>query len=132
MRIAVIDANGQLFNDASRPGQAWPINLDRYSGFMRQSSAGAALDEYRIVRQIRARHGLNSATAVRLFPRHTDAVLLGGLRNLIGGNYNGAKRIQARYQMSGSKVYITDITIDAKPVTGSIELSSGAIRRCII
>ncbi len=132
MRIAVMDANGQLFNDASRPGQAWSINLDRYSGFMRQSSAGAALDEYRIVRQIRSRHGLDSATAVRLFPRHTDAVLLGGLRNLIGGNYDGTKRIQARYQISGSKVSVTDITIDAKPVTGSIELSSGAIRRCII
>ena len=75
---------------------------------------------------------MDSATAVRLFPRNTDAVLLGGLRNLIGGNYNGTKRIQARYQTSGSKVSVTEITIDAKPVTGSIELSSGAIRRCII
>ena len=132
MRIAVMDANGQLFNDVSRPGQTWSINLDRYSGFMRQSSAGAALDEYRTVSKIRARHGLDSTTTVRLFPRHTDAVLLGGLRNLIGGNYHGTKLIQARYQISGSKVSVTEITIDAKPVNGSIELSSGAIRRCII
>ena len=132
MRIALMHMNGRLFDETSRPGQAWSVNLDRYSGFMRQSTVGTVLDEYRTIRRIRARHGLGKATAVRLFPRETDAMLLGGLRNLIGKDYNHVKRIQARYQISGTIVSIANITIDAKPVAGRIELSSGAIKHCAI
>ena len=132
MRIALMHVNGQLFDDTSHPGQAWSVNLDRYSGFMRQSTVGTVLDEYRTIRRIRARHGLGKATAVRLFPRQTDAMLLGGLRNLIGKDYAHVKRIQARYQINGTIVSIAKITIDARPVAGRIELSGGAIKHCAI
>ena len=132
MRIALMHADGRLFDETSHPGQAWSVNLDRYSGFMRQSNAGTVLDEYQTIRQIRARHGLESATAVRLFPRQTDAMLLAELRNLIGKDYTHVKRIQARYKVNGSMVYITEIIIDAKPVAGRIQLSSGALKHCAI
>jgi hypothetical protein len=132
MRIAVMAADGRLFDDVSRPGQAWAVNLDRYSGFVRQSSGGASLDEHDTARRIRNHHGLGITTTVRLFPRRTDALLLGGLKSLIGAHYANATRIRAYYQVSGWRVRVAGITVNARPITGQVDLSSGATQRCAI
>jgi hypothetical protein len=132
MRIAVMGADGRLFDDASRPGQPWAVNLDRYSGFVRQSSGRASLDEHNTARRIRNRHDLGMVTTVRLFPRRTDALLLGGLKSLIGAHYKNATRIRAHYLLAGWRVHVAGITVNAQPIAGRIDLSSGTIRRCAI
>ena len=132
MRVAVMAADGNLFDGASNPGQPWAVNLDRFSGFVRQSGGNAALEEHRTARQIRDRHGLWGATTVRLFPRGTDALLLGGLKHLIGGTYKQGARITARYQVTGWRVRVGGIAVDARPVAGHVDLSGSVQGRCVI
>lgn len=130
MRIAVMDADGRLFAEDGRPGDAWDINLDWFSGFVRQSSGGAALDEHQTANRIRAHHGIAGAATVRLFPRAADALLLGGLRQLIGDGYGGNARIRARYEVSGWRVGVSRLSVDARPVAGRVDLSGAAQRHC--
>jgi len=132
MRTAVMTTDGQLFDAASAPGTPWRANLDRYSGFVRRSSGHGARQELQAADTIRARHGLFGTVTVRLFPRRMDALLLGGLKALAGGDYAGAGRIRARYRVSGSRVWVTAITLGGRTVSGDIDLSSGAQGRCAI
>ena len=133
MRVAVIDGSGRLFDANSPSGVPWAINTDRFSGFVRQSSGGGPLIEQQTVMRIRNRHGLTSrAAAVRVFPRRADAVLLGGLSQLIGDGYLKARRIQADYRMSAEGVRVADVRVDGKPVPGAIDLTQAASRRCVL
>lgn len=132
MEIAVMDTSGRLFGEAGPAGAAWDINMDRYSGFVRQSSGGAALEEHETARQIRQRHGIDGQATVRLFPRAADATLLGGLKQLIGAGYAGNVHIRARYEVSGWHVGVAGLSVDAKPVAGRVDLSGAASRNCSI
>ena len=132
MRTAVMTTDGQLFDAASAPGTPWQANLDLYSGFVRRSSGHGASQELQAAETIRARHGLFGTVTVRLFPRRMDALLLGGLKALAGGDYAGAGRIRARYRVSGTRVWVTGITLGGRALAGDIELSSGAQGRCAI
>ncbi len=132
MRVALMTAAGSLYDEASDPGQAWPINTDRFSGFLRRSQGGATADELATTRRIRARHGLSNAAAVRVFPRQTDAVLLGGLKNLTGDGYANGQTIRAAYRLSGWRVGIADIHVDSRPVAGEVDLSGAARSGCRI
>jgi len=132
MRTAVMTTDGQLFDAASAPGTPWRANLDRYSGFVRRSSGHGASQELQAAETIRARHGLFGTVTVRLFPRRMDALLLGGLKALAGGDYAGAGRIRARYRVSGTRVWVSAITLGGRTVSGDIDLSSGAQGRCAI
>lgn len=132
MEIAVMDTSGRLYGEAGPAGAAWDINMDRYSGFVRQSSGGAALEEHETARQIRLRHGIGGEATVRLFPRAADAILLGGLKQLIGAGYAGNVRIRARYEVSGWHVGVAGLRVDAKPVAGRVDLSGAASRNCSI
>jgi hypothetical protein len=132
MEIAVMDTGGRLYGEAGPAGTAWDINMDRYSGFVRQSSGGAALEEHETARQIRLRHGIGGEATVRLFPRAADAILLGGLKQLIGSGYAGNVRIRARYEVSGWHVGVSGLSVDARPVAGRVDLSAAARRNCSI
>lgn len=131
MRIAVIDTRGRLFDGQSDPGQPWAINTDRFSGFIRQSMGRVPTDEHRAVQRIRVRHGLASGSAVRIFPRRADALLLGGLSRLVP-DYRKAKRIQARYTLAANQIEINAIRVDGTPVAGAIDLTRAARRGCIL
>jgi len=132
MRTAVMTNDGQLFDAASVPGTPWQANLDLYSGFVRRSSGHGASQELQAAETIRAHHGLFGTVTVRLFPRRMDALLLGGLKALAGGDYAGAGRIRASYRVSGTRIWVTGITLGGRAVAGDIELSSGAQGRCAI
>ena len=132
MRVAVIDREGNMFKGQSRRGDSWIVNQDRYSGFVRKSSSGEIWDEQLTSKLLRKHHGLANANSVRLFPRQVDAFLLGGLKALVGDKYGQAKHIQAHYRVFGWRVFVGNITIDTRPVTGQIDLSGSAIRRCHI
>ena len=131
MRIALMDGDGRLFVADGRRQIPWPVNLDRYSGYVRQANGVVGRAERQAVGRIRAHHGtVTGATVVRLFPRRVDAILLGGLHALIGGDYARAKTIRATYQLNGGSVIVDAVIVDGRRVPGGIDLSLGAGRTC--
>lgn len=132
MQVAFMRDDGALFDDTSSVGQSWAFNNDKFSGFVRQSQGRAARSEEAKIQAIRSRHDLRSGTAVRLFPRDTDALLLAGLHQLIGRDYSNNKTIHARYQISGRRVQVVDIYSNGLPIKGSVDLSGAAKSNCLI
>ncbi len=65
---------------------------------------------------------------MRLFPRRVDAMLLGGLKNLVGGDYSKYRTILARYRLDGLGVSVLDIIADGRRLSGRIDLAAAA--RC--
>lgn len=127
MRIALMSPDGKLFEVTGGRGQAWKINLDRYSGFVRQSSGVISAEERRRARLIRDYHRIMFAAApVRIFPRRVDAFLLGGLRRIIGAKYTNAKIIRATYRFPGNKVIVYGVRVDDRLMDGTIDLSEVA------
>jgi hypothetical protein len=126
MENALMDGAGNLFRKDEPRGQRWEINLDRFSGFLRQASGRLPRAEERKMNAISYHHGhLNSPVPVRIFPRRVDASLLGGLKAIVGDGYMKAKSIQAQYDANG---LITDIRIDGRMVSGRVKLSQ--FKRC--
>jgi len=94
---------------------------------MRYPSGRISRIEDKLIGVIRARHGINRATPVRLFPRSVDAALLGGLNAAVGELYGSAKSIQGRYRREGARLYVINIKVDGRAAAGRILLSN---RRC--
>lgn len=131
MRIALMDDGGRLFVGEGRRLAPWSINLDRYSGYVRQASGVTGRAERQAIGRIRAHHGkVVGATPVRLFPRRVDAVLLGGLHELLGGDYASSKTIRATYLLKGGTVIVDAVIVDGRRVPGRIDLSLGTGRTC--
>lgn len=129
MRLALLDSQNRLFVEDGARGRAWRPNLDRFSGFVRRPLGTLAGGERRQAAAIRARHGaLGAAVPVRLFPRPVDALLLGGLRTLIGDGYGDRRTIRAQYRLAGSAVIIEGVTVNGRSVAGRVDLSR--VARC--
>jgi hypothetical protein len=128
MRTALIGESQRLYVDDGPAGQAWVLDTDRYSGFMRQPDGALVAGERAVIDRIRARHGGHLRDPVRLFPRRVDAVLLGGLRQAIGGE--AGQVIRARYRLDGGRVLVDAITADNRAVPGRIDLTANAGRAC--
>jgi hypothetical protein len=128
MRTALIDTSQRLYVDDGPAGQAWRLDTDRYSGFMRQPDGALVAGEQAVIDRIRARHGGHLREPVRLFPRRTDAVLLGGLRQAIGGE--SGQSVRARYRLEGDRVIVDTITADGRAVSGRIDLTNASGRAC--
>lgn len=125
MKVALMDPTMRLFVADQGRGQAWDFNADRYSGFVRQPSGSLAPNEAREHNVIRNRHGLSyEAHPVRIFPRHLDALLLGGMGRLIGPAYQGSKSIRATYVMKGRRMLVENIMVDGRRVSGTVDFTS--------
>jgi len=123
MRVALVDEQAGLFIDEGQRGRKWDINMDRFSGFLRQPSGGLARNEYSKVQRIRLYHGgLDYASPIRL--------LLSGLGQIVGDAYKNAKHIRATYRLSGQRTLVDGVTVDGRHLPGTIDLS-GAGRRCL-
>ena len=123
MRVAVMDNNSLLYVADGETGKPWDINLDRYSGFLRQPAGWLSPSERKAETTIRKHHKMKSGTSgVRIFPRKVDAILLGGLRKYIGDQYSKAKSIRARYRLSDNAVIVESLSVDGKSVAGRIGL----------
>ncbi|WP_417784117.1 hypothetical protein [Terasakiella pusilla] len=126
---AVMDAKGDLYRTSEARGQRWEINLDRYSGFLREASGSLPRSEQGIRQAVKRHHGgLGAAGLVRIFPRKVDASLLGGLQAMVGPQYMQARSIQARYVQVNGQVLVRDIFVDGVTLEGAIALSP--TRRC--
>jgi len=122
VHTALLDSAGNLYR-ADRAG-AWTPNTDRYSSFLRQVEGRLPAGERSTVATIQRRHpGTRRSSTVRLFPRNVDAVLLGGLRRIVGDHYGDASRISASYARSGQTVVIEDIRVDGTTLPGRVALT---------
>jgi hypothetical protein len=123
MRNAVMTPDGKLFGESGPPGVAWVLNLDRYSGFVRRPEGRAIAAERARARAISARHGVDGRL-VRIFPRNVDAVILGGLRQVIGGAYREARTVTATYRRRGGRLVLDAIRINGRPLTGAVDVTA--------
>ena len=131
MTVAIMDDGNRLFVAEGPSGQPWTINMDRYSGFVRQAKGLVTRSEGVRVRAIRDLHpGLRRGQPVHVFPRATDAVLLSGLRRLVGEAYAGAQDIRAVYRFGGRRLFVEDVRIEGEAVAGRIDLSGAARPNC--
>ena len=125
MRTVLMDGQGNLYHAEGARGVKWDLNLDRFSGFVRQPSGWLAAEERAAADSIRRYHGLRGASGpVRLFPRQVDAVLLGGLHEILGSRYRTARTIRASYRLDGGKLFVEDVRVDGTPVAGRIAFSA--------
>jgi hypothetical protein len=130
MQAAVLHRSKALFSAGDPPGVSWKLNIDRFSGFLRSPQGANIVAESNLFRQIARRHNLNTWTPVRVFPRAVDAVLLGGLEQLVGNRYGSAKRIQAYYSLTASGLTLQSIQVDGRAINGSVELPFSSRRQC--
>lgn len=131
MQIALMDEDGSLFIAEGIRGQSWDIDLDRHSGFVRQTTGQLTAREARRVQNIRAFHGnLGRTASVRVFPRRMDAILLGGLRQLIGSRYGKVGSIRASYRIDGDQILVEAIEADGELINGYVGLSGAANSSC--
>ena len=131
MRTALMNARGDLFVAEGARGQKWNPNLDRFSGFVRSPNGYLSPRERDEAERIRQYHRLGRAERViRLFPRHVDSVLLGGLRQVLGDSYDQARTIRAAYRLDGTTLTIEDIRADGVVLSGRIAFGDGLRGGC--
>jgi len=120
---ALLDQRSRLFIAGGARGEPWPINADRYSGFVRESGGQPGSYDRSSGREIRNYHQtLISGSLVKIFPRHVDSYFLGRLSQIVGPLYSTAKSITAGYRLSGKRVFVENIKIDGQSVAGVIDL----------
>ncbi|MDJ0943113.1 MAG: hypothetical protein QNJ30_06595 [Kiloniellales bacterium] len=131
MQVALLDRDDRIFLARGEAGTPWDINRDRYSGFIRRPSGSLSDEERAAAARIRSHHsGLSQAHPVRLFPRQVDALLLGGLRQLVGEGYGGLRSIRARYRLAGRRLFLEEISADGRRLAGRVDLSRAADSAC--
>ncbi len=129
MTLALMDGRGALYRPAERPGQAWAINMDRYSGFVRQPQGFLGKEETDRARAIRRHHRLRgNAVPVRLFGRRADAALLGGLSRVLGEDFKNAGRVRGAYRVTPSHILVENLFRDGRPVSGRVAIPARAGR----
>lgn len=131
MLNAVMTTDGRLFGETGPRGVPWDINLDRYSGFIRYPAGRTIAAERARARDIAARHGIHGRL-VRVFPRNVDAVILGGLNQVIGGTYRGAKTITAAYWKRRGRLVLGAIKVNGRPRAGAVDISAVKRRGCLM
>lgn len=108
----------------------WALNPDLFSGFLRQPTGNLPQVERAQISRIQNQNGLSrSSAAVRLFPRQSDAILLGGLQQLIGDEYLNARHIQGQYVLNSSGLRLINIHVDGRSIDGDIYFKP-IVRNC--
>ena len=130
MQAVVMDSNNRLFAATGPAGAPWQMDLDRYSGFLRAPAGAPVEEESRGFTNIGARHRLSNWRPVRVFPRNVDAVLLGGLQQVIGGAYGGARSITASYKLTGSRLILDSVRVNGRALAGAVDLTGVAAAGC--
>lgn len=126
MESVLMDRQGRLYTATGIPGTAQSPDTNRYSGFVRVVEGRMPLRERADLTALYERHGLSAAAAqaVRLFPRRADAMLLGGLSEILGGALPNGQQIAARYALEDNDVTITDLRSTGTPVPGIVRLQA--------
>ena|GEM_PF-4480213 len=128
MKTALLTTDNKLYTLDTTPGKSWRPNLDKYSAFMRRPNGSLSHTELRMIQKLRNHHDLTTGAVVRFFPRHVDAVLLAGLRQLLSTDYDQNAVLKATYSLKGLRVAVSQITLNSQQKSGEIMLSP--IQKC--
>jgi len=135
VELALLSADGALYRMddwmTGPAGGAVSFDLDRWSGFLRMPSGQLSRPEQQRAAALRDRYAVPGTRIVRLFPRSTDAALLGGLGSVLGERYQSASAIRLAYELTddpGAPVGIRLISVDDEP--GTLRLGLPARQRC--
>ncbi len=125
METVLMNREGGLYFESGASGQPVMADTSRYSGFVRAAEGDIPSLENAVLGRIHSRHGLTrgSAQVVRLFPRRADALLLGGLSELIDGGLGGGAQVDARYEWSSRGLSIVDIRQNGQPIDGRVTVA---------
>ena len=125
MKTGVMDRDGSVFSEGAAPGTPWPIDLDKYSGFLRHADGLLAPSEAKLVYRIAGRHRLApQSKVVRIFPRAFDAALLAGIRRIARRDLKERSNVRARYEMTGGGLSVSQIVVNKNPMQGKIQFST--------
>lgn len=122
MQTAMLAGKSNIYTVDGAPGARWNVNRDAVSGFIRRPAGELTGAEKSAIERIKTRHGILYATPVRLFPRGVDAVMLGGLGQIVGPGYLKYKTIRARYRLNGNRITVADIRVDGTNRPGQVAL----------
>lgn len=122
MQTAMLAGKSNIYTVDGAPGARWNVNRDAVSGFVRRPAGELTRAEKSAIARIKTRHGILYATPVRLFPRGVDAVMLGGLGQIVGPGYLKYKTIRARYRLNGNRITVADIRVDGTDRRGVVAL----------
>ena len=75
-------------------------------------------------------HRLADWRPVRVFPRNVDAVLLGGLQQVVGAAYGSARTITAAYTLHGRRLILGSVRVDGRAIAGAVDLTGAADSGC--
>ena len=124
MVTVLMDRRGMIYGSDDRSSGV-PVDLDRFSGFVRQVDATVSRSEAQSILRLRQRYqGVQGLMPVHLFPRASDARLLAELAGLIGRGLEANGVVHARYRLDGGTVTIGDVVADGTPRLGSVRLNS--------
>jgi len=131
LKLALVDPEGRIFFAEGERGRPSDLNLDRYSGFVRQIDPSTTRSADAEERRIRDRHGeLPGTRPTLILTRAADALLLGGLKHLVGPAYESEAAIQARYAMAGGRLLVESIVAGERSVPGVIDLTGAGRWPC--
>jgi len=119
MKMALFD-NNNIYMSQGGSGRATTLNLDKYSGYIRQIEGSLTPPERRYVRKLRQYHGNRiGGEVIRIFPRNVDAQILGGIKHFIGDNYMSSRVVSSKYTLKNGTVFLEGITVDGRfqPIT---------------
>ena len=113
---------------STRAGAPETFDADRHSGFIRAIQGPSPRREAARIEKLRGHHDARGGVPVRLLSRQFDARLLGGLNDLVGTGYRGAKTVTARYAVAGDRIMVHGLVVDGSKIEGRIEIDRPA--RC--
>lgn len=125
MQSVLMNGQGGIFLAEGPAGQATAPDVARYSGFVRAAEGAIPALERTALRPIYRHHGLSDRAAqiVRLFPRRADALLLGGLSQLLEGGLSKGNQVEALYTLTNQGLAIVDIRQNGRPVDGRVVIA---------
>ena len=127
MKTIVMSEKGLLYKLGGKKGQNWLIDTKKYSGFVRQTTHLQADEHYQIDLIKQFHHGLQNAQAVRIFPRESDAQLLGAISQLLPANHQANFSFQGEYAYINNQLTLTNIHINNQPIHHTIMVQ----QRCV-
>lgn len=121
MVSAILTSDQKLYRRAGTAGEAWSVNRDRYSDFLREAQGRLPAPEKTVADTIRRKHGV-SGKVVRLLPRNVDAGVVGALFRLANQNHKESAVIKAEYAFDPTGLVINNIEIHARHLNRTIHV----------
>lgn len=110
MQTVLVDEDYQLYTKTGAPGIGKPIDRDRFSTILRSPEGALPPSELKIEKQLLRRHsnGNGALILARIFPRNSDAMLLGGIEQLREKSGDAQKNNRFWITLVGDRLKLSD------------------------